>query len=75
MNNKYESTLEDVQNWLDNVDPDEFIDQMLELQEQATGPTCEEFIGSFNNKENRSVKTKIGINLKDMYGNPFIFYH
>lgn len=51
MNNKYESTLEDVQNWLDNVDPDEFIDQMLELQEQATGPTCEEFIGSFNIKE------------------------
>ena len=53
MNNKYESTLEAVQNWLDDVDPDEFINEMSELQEQATGPTCEEFIASFNIKDNK----------------------
>lgn len=51
MNNKYKSNLDSIEEWLDNVDPDEFIDQMLELQEQATGPTCEEFIASFNIKE------------------------
>ena len=50
LNDKYKSTLESVEDWLDNVDPDEFINEMLELQEQATGPTCEEFIASFNNK-------------------------
>lgn len=50
MNDKHKATLDAVQNWLDNVDPDEFINEMLELQEQATGPTCDEFIASFNNK-------------------------
>lgn len=53
MNNKYKSTLDAVQNWLDDVDPDEFINEMLELQEQATGPTCDEFIDSFNIKDNK----------------------
>ena len=50
MNDKYKSILDSVEDWLDNVDPDEFIDEMLELQKQDTGPTCEEFIASFNNK-------------------------
>ena len=50
MNDKYKSTLESVKDWLDNVDPDEFINEMLEFQKQATGPTCDEFIASFNNK-------------------------
>lgn len=31
--------------------PDEFKNEMLELQEQATGPTCDEFIASFNIKD------------------------
>lgn len=53
MNDKYKSTLESVKDWLDNVDPDEFINEMLELQEQATGPTCDEFIDSFNIKDNK----------------------
>ena len=51
MNDKYKSTLEAVKDWLDNVDPDEFINEMLELQEQATGTTCDEFIDSFNIKD------------------------
>ena len=53
MNDKYKSILESVEDWLDNVDPDKFIDEMLELQEQANGPTCEEFIASFNIKDNK----------------------
>lgn len=48
MNNKYEAILEAATEWLDNVDADEFLENFLVLQEQATGPTVHEFLnGSF----------------------------
>ena len=42
MNDKYKSILKSIQEWLDDVDPDEFINEMLKIQEQDTGPTCDE---------------------------------
>lgn len=56
MNAKQQAVLENAKEFLKNVDPDEFLDTFLELQENATGPTCDEFIASFNLPENTQNK-------------------
>ena len=44
MNKHHEIALQEAKNWLENVDADEFLNDFLELQDQACGPTVDEFI-------------------------------
>lgn len=47
MKNRHEKVLNSAKEWLSTVDRDEFINDLLELQEQATGPTVDEFLSTF----------------------------
>ena len=44
MNKHHEIALQEAKNWLENVDADEFLNDFLELQDQACGPTVDEFM-------------------------------
>ena len=44
MNKHHEIALQEAKNWLENVDADEFLNDFLELQDQACGPTVDEFV-------------------------------
>ena len=41
---KETQALQEAKNWLENVDADEFLNDFVELQDQACGPTVDEFI-------------------------------
>jgi len=44
MNKYHEIALQEAKNWLAHVDADEFLDEFLELQDQACGPSVDEFM-------------------------------
>ena len=46
MKQHYIDILENAQRWLDNIDDiDKFLDDMLEYEKNASGPTIDEFLG------------------------------
>lgn len=44
MNKRYKQILVDAEEFLEHVDADEFLDTFLELQENCSGPTIDEFL-------------------------------
>jgi hypothetical protein len=48
MKTHHEIALQEAEDWLANVDTDEFLDEFLKLQDKSCGPTVDEFIQTFN---------------------------
>ena len=55
MNKHHEIALQEAKNWLENVDADEFLNDFVELQDQACGPTVDEFIKNVLESGNGSL--------------------
>lgn len=67
MNTYYESILESATEWLDTVDENVFLQDFLELQNNATGPTIDEFLATF------SISTNSLFGLVDNYEDSSVF--
>lgn len=47
MRNRHERVIDSAKEWLNTVDREEFIAELLELQAESSGPTVDEFLSTF----------------------------
>lgn len=67
MNKHHEIALQEAKNWLENVDADEFLNDFLELQDQACGPTVDEFMQALH----IPTYALFGLTNEDYWANPY----
>lgn len=67
MKNRHEKVLNSAKEWLSTVDRDEFINDLLELQGQATGPTVDEFLSTFTNSTASLFGLSDNVNEKSLF--------